>query len=173
MWTLYQWESRYSKYHSLYIMTSWSLMMLCWLRHLFCPCVIDDSLTGEKAQTWPASPRLGLHCIPRTRWQREWSGEWEKSLMRSSRAQNPNEWRHWWGYCSKTCYNWSLTFRACHLELGTWIISGLLYFSRAPDICLCLTLCRFMALAPEPQVRHQISAWKLHVGLSVNLAQSS
>lgn len=114
-------------------MASWSLIMLFSFEHL---CVIDDSLTGEKAPTWPASPRLGLHCNPRTRWQHEWSGEWEKSLMRSSRAQNLNEWWHWWGYRSKTCYNWSLTFRACHLKLATWIISGLLYFSRALDICL-------------------------------------
>lgn len=128
-----------------------SLMILYSLIHLFCQCTIDDSLTGEKAQTWPASPHHGLRCNPRTRWQHEWSGEWEKSLMRSSKAPNPNEWWHWWGYCSKTCYNWSLTFRACHLELGTWTISGLLYFSRTLDICLWITLCRFMALAPESQ----------------------
>lgn len=148
-------------------------MMLFSLTRLFFQCVADDLLTGEKAQTWPASPRLGSRCNPRTRWRREWSGEREKSLMRSSRARNPNAWWHWWGYCSKTCYNWSLTFRACHLKLGTWIISGLLYFSSVLDICLCLTLGRFMALVPEPQVRHQISAWKLHAGLSVNLSQSS
>lgn len=153
--------------------TCWSLMILYSFIHLCCQCMMDDSLTGERAQTWPASPHLGLRCTPRTRWQHEWSGEWEKSLMRSSRAQNLNEWWRWWGYCSKTCYNWSLTFRACHLELGTWIISGLLHFSRVPDICLCFTLWRFMALAPEPQVQHQISAWKQYVGPFGNLPQSA
>lgn len=129
-------------------------------------------LTGEKALTWPASPHPGSRYTPRTRWQHEWSAKWEKTLMRSSTAQNPNEWWLWWGYCSKTCYNWSLTFRACHLELGAWIISGLLHFFSTPDICSCLRMCRFMALAPEPQVQHQISTWKLYMGLFGNLPGS-